>query len=321
MTNATPLNAIADPLTRLMTRLDLIWDRVREIAKHERRGLYLYGRGGTGKTVKVESTLDDFNVTYELTRAKLTIGGLRDYIADCVDRSIEVIVFDDCGPLLREKPNISLLQALLDGKPFVYIRQGQPPQSIDFQGGIIFISNDPMPEGQMAGSLKSRGRVVDYSPTDEELAAWMREWARGNGGPSRRDLTIAESTEAIEFLITNCLALHAPIDLRLADKTYGDYWAFKHGHTKSHWHVLVISEIRQSIIAATSMKPETAKERMDRERSIVRTIVGTTNNRDEQVKLWLEMLPDSSVRTFDRRKREIKAEGTVAKRQFGKKAK
>jgi hypothetical protein len=33
------------------------------------------------------------------------------------------------------------------------------------------------------------------------------------------------------------------------------------------------------------------------------------------------MLPDSSVRTFDRRKREIKAEGTVAKRQFGKKAK
>jgi hypothetical protein len=308
MTNTQPLNAIADPLARLMSRQDLIWDRVREIAKRERRGLYLHGRGGTGKTVKVENTLQEFGVVYELTRATYTKGGLREYIADCVDRSIEVIVFDDCGPLLKERPNISLFQALLDGKPFGYVRQGQAPTMIDYPGGIIFISNDPMPDGKMAGSLKSKGRVVDYSPADDELAAWMRQWAKGNGGPPRRDLTVAETTEAVEFLIANCLALNAPIDLRLADKTYGDYWAFKHGHTKSHWHVLVISEIQQSIIGATSGKLETPKERMDRERNIVRNIIGTAKSREEQVKLWLEMFPESTGRTFDRRKREIKAQ-------------
>ena len=62
----------------------------------------------------------------------------------------------------------------------------------------------------MAGSLKSRGRVLEYSPEDEELAAWMRKWAAGDGGPPRRGLSIDETKEAIELLITRSDALEAP---------------------------------------------------------------------------------------------------------------
>ena len=305
-----PLLGESDPLKSLMRRQDLIWDRVREVAHKERRGLYLHGRGGTGKTVKVTETLDELKVKYEITRAKLTPGGLREYIADCVGRGIEVIVFDDCGPLLEKHDNIALLQALLEGKSFSYHRQGQPRQQIEFKGGIIFISNDPLPEGKMAGSLKSRGRVLEYSPPDKELAAWMREWAAGRGGPPRRDLTIAETTEAIEFLIKQSEALEVPIDLRLVEKTYNDFWAYKHKKTKSHWHVLVMSEIQQNIIAATAKKSnelESRDERLKRERAIVRDILTKVpNSRKEQVKLWLELVADGTERTFDRRKQEVK---------------
>ena len=98
--------------------------------------------------MKVTETLAELNVAHEITRAKLTPGGLREYIADCVTGGIEVIVLDDCGPLLEKKDNISILQALLEGKSFSYRRQGQPAQQIEFDGGIIFISNDPMPRGK-----------------------------------------------------------------------------------------------------------------------------------------------------------------------------
>ena len=87
------------------------------------------------------------------------------------------------------------------------------------------------------------------------------------------DLTVAETTEAIGFLIAQSLAANVPIDLRLADKTYGDFWAYKHKKTKSHWHVLVVSEIQQNIIAATAKKSnevETRDERLKKERAIVR---------------------------------------------------
>ena len=161
MNDDNPLQKETDPLKSLMRRLNLIWDRTREVAHKERRGFYLHGRGGTGKTTKVTETLAELGVVCELNRTRFTKGGLREYIADCVGRSIEVIVFDDCGPLLDEKPNISLFQAVLDGKSFSYRRQGQQPQQIDFKGGIIFIANAPMPEGKMAGSLKSRGRVLN----------------------------------------------------------------------------------------------------------------------------------------------------------------
>ena len=46
---------------------------------------------------------------------------------------------------------------------------------------------------------------------------------------------------------------------------------------------------------------------LKRERAIVSDILGKVpNGRKEQIKLWLERLPDSTERTFDRRKREVK---------------
>lgn len=306
-----PLREIADPLKRLFAAMAVIIEFVREVAEEaDSWGMYLYGRGGTGKSMLVEQTLDDLGVNWECVMGYLPHGGLRDFIADCVNRGIEIIVFDDCGPLVADKKNLSLLLALMTGKSFRYQRQGQPPQMIAPPKGMIFISNESLPEGKMVSAVKTRGRIRDYEPENPCLEAWALEWAKGNGGPPRTGLTISETTEAIEFLITQTRKREAALDLRLIAKTYRSFRRWKDKKTDIHWHVLVISEIEQSIIGATakqSQKLETAKERLKRERSIVREILKIEPEcRKKQIKLWLEISPDYTERSFDRRKRDVK---------------
>ncbi len=124
--DSNPLRDIVDPLKRLFALLAVIVESVREVAQEpDSWGMYLYGRGGTGKTVWVEKTLKELRVNWESVMGYLPHGGLRDFIADCVNRGIEIILFDDHGPMFADKKNSALLLAIMAGKPFRYQRHGQ----------------------------------------------------------------------------------------------------------------------------------------------------------------------------------------------------
>ena len=59
-----------------------------------------------------------------------------------------------------------------------------------------------------------------------------RKWAAGDSGPPRHSLSIDETEEAIEFLITRSDAFRsAPLISVWPRNTYGDFWAYKHRKT------------------------------------------------------------------------------------------
>lgn len=300
------MDNIADPLMRVNRRMSIIGDRVKAVVKGESRGIYLHGRGGTGKTVKVISTLDEMKCEYEYFAGKITPGGLRELISNCVDRAVDVIVFDDVAVIMENKDAVQLLLAVLDGKPIKYQRAGQPLQTIEYHGGIIFISNEEVPKTKSLAAFQTRVRMMDYGPTDDELAAIMREWASGNGGPPHRGLDSTECMEVIEFLISESITRLAPLDLRLVRKCYSDYRMSKRGETENHWKVLVVSEIQQAVVAMNNPKEnvQTREERLKSERDIARAIMKETESRAEQLKLWSERTGHDD-RRFDRRKGEV----------------
>ena len=303
------LNNINDPLQRIRMRLSLIGDRVRQVIDREDKGMYLMGRGGTGKTTKVLEILKDEGINYDHYLGKITPAGLREYLGECVDRGIEVVVFDDVSAIFDNKDVVQTLLAALDGRPISYRRQGQQTKTIHCDFGIIFISNEDLPNKESLKAFKTRVRFCDYSPSDDEIAALMRNWAAN--GPLPHGMTRAEVIEVIEFLITESFRINAPLDLRLIKKSCADYRSWKQDRAENHWHVLIISEIEHSIIAGVSKAPKKFKSRADRlndERDIVRQILKETeiDDRATQLKLWRERSGGLDDHRFDRRKREVR---------------
>jgi hypothetical protein len=299
-----------DPLTCINRRLSLIGDRTREVAAGDIPGLYLHGRGGTLKTTKVKDTLAALKIEYEYRTGVMTQGGLREFLADCAARKVPVIVFDDVAAMLEDKKAVQVLLAALGGQSITYQRQGQPPQTFRYEGGIIFISNEEIPNGKSLAALKTRIRVMDYSPGDDELGALMIDWAKNHDLPkAARGLSREECVEVISFLIDESKKHGTALDLRLANKCYNDYRRWKQGETDNHWKVLVTSEIEQAVIAMKSEappKPRSRAERLAEEREIVRQILKESpDSRIEQLKLWHERTTHDDHR-FDRRKREVK---------------
>ena len=156
-------NGAPDALSKINLRLSIIGDRVRAVVRRESRGMYLHGRGGTGKTTKVLATLEKLKVKHEYFAGKITPGGLREFLANCVERDIAVIVFDDVAALLDNKDAVQLLLAVLDGKPIRYQRQGKPPEFIKYNGGIIFISNEAVPEWAVVGCVQDASSLSGIS--------------------------------------------------------------------------------------------------------------------------------------------------------------
>ena len=259
ITDSSVLNNINDPLQRIRMRLSLIGDRVRQVIDREDKGMYILGRGGTGKTTKVIEVVKLEEIKYDHYLGKITAAGLREYLADCVVHGIEAVVFDDVAAIFDNKDVVQTLLAAMDGRPISYRRQGQPTQTIQCNFGIIFISNEELPNKESLKAFKTRVRFCDYSPSDDEIAALMRDWAEN--GPLPNGMTRAEMVEVIDFLITESVNRNVPLDLRLIKKSCEDYRAWKQNRTENHWHVLIISEIEHSIIAGVSKAPKKFKSR------------------------------------------------------------
>ena len=143
-----------------------------------------------------------------------------------------VIVLDDIGTLFKSDQAMQILMAALDGSPQ---EQGPSPykskdrdETVMFSGGIVAISNVPLRHDPLAKAVGSRVVPLEHEPTDEEIAAFMRDRAsRGHKG-----LTPEESMEVVEFLIVETRELEQRLDLRHYDKAMEDYRQEKDGNSK-----------------------------------------------------------------------------------------
>jgi hypothetical protein len=174
-------------------RFGFVSDMVTMLAIGDQASVIVTGPGGLGKSFTVTQALrqsglqdvsltEDFEVgeaisknAYRVVRGYSTAKGL--YRALYENRN-GVLVFDDTDSILRDPVSLNLLKAALDSysrRIITYradIRDDDLPQSFEFKGRVVFISN--LSSSQIDQAILSRSMVVDLSMTTQQKVDRMR---------------------------------------------------------------------------------------------------------------------------------------------------
>ena len=190
--NAEPTPAVESRFS-INERFGFVSDMVTMLAIGDQASVIVTGPGGLGKSFTVTQALrqsglqdvsltEDFEVgeaisksAYRVVRGYSTAKGL--YRALYENRN-GVLVFDDTDSILRDPVSLNLLKAALDSysrRIITYradIRDDDLPQSFEFKGRVVFISN--LSSSQIDQAILSRSMVVDLSMTTQQKVDRMR---------------------------------------------------------------------------------------------------------------------------------------------------
>jgi hypothetical protein len=164
------------------------------LATGDQASVIVTGPGGLGKTFNVIkaleksglkdiSNLQEFEIdsrinlrkSFVVIKGYSTPKGL--YRALYENRN-GVIVFDDCDSVLKDPVSLSLLKGALDSYSKRIIswradmKDDELPQSFEFKGRVVFISN--LPSCSMDQAIISRSLSVDLSMTTQQKVDRMR---------------------------------------------------------------------------------------------------------------------------------------------------
>lgn len=175
-------------------RFEFVGDMVMMLANGIQASVIVCGPGGLGKSHTVTAALqdaglndvtvlDEFEVgavldsarSYRVIKGYSTPKGLYRTLYENQDG---VVVFDDCDSVLKDPVSLNLLKAALDSYDRRIIswradmRDDELPQSFEFRGRIIFISN--MPSEALDQAIISRSMSVDLSMTTQQKIERMQ---------------------------------------------------------------------------------------------------------------------------------------------------
>ena len=166
--------------------------------------LLVTGEGGLGKTFSVTSTIQDNDLEekdYIFINGYSTARGLYNTL---YDNNGKLIIFDDCDSVLEDKVAINILKSALDSYETRTIswsarmnKNDVYPQSFNFTGRIIFISNKD--KSKIDGAILSRSLTVDLSMTPDEKIQRM-EYILPNILP---EYELKIKKDALKFLSDN----------------------------------------------------------------------------------------------------------------------
>jgi hypothetical protein len=306
----------AAPLDDLNSRLTIIRDRVRGVARGHHTGFYLFGRPGTSKTFTVKTTLNELDVNYVYFDGDLTPMGLFELLEEQHDRTI---VLDDVSSLFLDKSALQILLSALGNQPdehdtrLIKYRRQAKEATIRFTGGIIAISNLELHAQPLLEALKSRVHYLRYNPTDEQMAALMLEVAAKGWSAQDLELSAEECLEIADFLIAECQRRSVRLDMRLlVDKAFPDFLQHREGDCEAHWKDLVLTTLEEQMVELTHTKAEASSRqaKKEQEHEILRQILSEHDSREEQISTWTERTatptrPGKSDRAFYRRLKEL----------------
>lgn len=203
---------------------------IKLVLKGASNALFVAGRGGTGKTQTIETELakaglQDGNGYFKNTGTASPIG----MYMTLFDNKKGVILFDDCDSALNDQEGRNLIKAATDTKEIRKVSwnkkssiivpkdqyesasiDGEPPvnkngdamypNSFDFSGKIIFISNLRAEKLDPDGALRTRGFIIDINPTDAEMIDYMATIAPLIKVSGNKTLKQSECNEVIEIL-------------------------------------------------------------------------------------------------------------------------
>jgi hypothetical protein len=156
----------ADLLADLDREYQILDDYVTQVVLGFQTGLYVHGRGGTGKTWNVTQRLDKLNANYVRSNSQMTGKGLFRAM-QAAPKAVHLL--EDMESLVNDKVAQNVLRAALwapPGKPreVTWTTEGQldeerrwrGPERFPFEGGLIMTGNVPFADMPVLRALASR---------------------------------------------------------------------------------------------------------------------------------------------------------------------
>ncbi len=291
----------------------LIQDRVVAVIEGYANGLYLYGPGGAGKSYIVLDVLRQREANYKVYNSRMTGRGLYNALEAYPDA---IHVLEDMEQITRDRGAQGVLRSALWGQRrdgdtgpqerLVTWSTWRSEHSFYFTGGIILTANRPLDDVPELHAVKTRIAVTQHLVSDAEIRAMMRAVARRGHEVHGRVVAPAQCLEVAEYLISESLSLHRPLDLRLLSNAINDYAQWDDGDAACHWRDLVAARVRERPVALREPVAQGQREdRLAREREIAREIAAATTDPAERVRLW-KVRTGKSVPTMYRRLADVR---------------
>ena len=244
-----------DIMLRLGQRFQILEDMTRAVKRGDVRAMIVTGPPGVGKSFGVEKVLSKHDVfadvandsklkKYEVVKGAMSAIGLYKKLYEFQDKKC-ILVFDDCDSILMEDLSLNILKAALDSSKKRTIswntdsrllRSEGVPNSFDFNGGAIFISNikfDHVRSKKLRDhleALESRCHYLDLTiDTTREKLLRIKQVVRDCGMLDSHDLTDEARIDVVNFIETNAARmreLSLRMVLKVADirKSMPDNW-------------------------------------------------------------------------------------------------
>lgn len=153
-----PTETDEQAMDRIATRFSILEEMTKAAISGDIRAMIVSGPPGVGKSYGVETQLEKYSIfdimqsdrtKFEVVKGALTPVGLFTILYKFSDHR-NVIVFDDCDSVFNDELSLNLLKAALDsGKrrrimwksDSHMLRREGIPDSFDFNGSVIFITN------------------------------------------------------------------------------------------------------------------------------------------------------------------------------------
>jgi hypothetical protein len=185
-------------------KFEFLSDLTSMVVNNTTPSLIVTGQGGLGKTHSVQKNIEENDVNpndYVFIKGYSTARGLYNTL---YDNNGKLIIFDDCDSVLEDRVAINVLKSALDSYATRTIswntrmnKNDVYPQSFNFTGRIIFISNKS--KSSIDGAILSRSLTVDLSMTPDEKIERM-EFILPNILP---EYSLAVKQDALNFLSLN----------------------------------------------------------------------------------------------------------------------
>jgi len=216
-------------MTRLGQRFGILEDMTRAVKRGDVRAMIVTGPPGVGKSFGVEKVLGKHDVfadvandsklkKYEVVKGAMSAIGLYKKLYEFSDRKC-ILVFDDCDSVLLDDLSLNILKAALDSgkKRTIHwntdsrlLRQEGVPNSFEFKGGAIFISNikfDHVKSKKLRDhleALESRCHYLDLTiDTTREKMLRIRQVVNDCGMLDDYGFDDAGKAEVVEFIESN----------------------------------------------------------------------------------------------------------------------
>ena len=208
-------------LTDLKERFDILSLLTKGAVAKNIRAMVVTGAPGVGKTYTVEQILERSNVPHEIVRGSMSALHLY-MLAYKFRKPGSVIVLDDADGIFNDEDALNILKALCDTstsrkvsymKEAPQLREEDIPQSFEFNGAMIFISNLDfqtfVDEGknkyaQHFEALMSRSLYLDLRLHNrDELGVWVNHIANAGRIFDREDVPQNLRQPILNFLNTH----------------------------------------------------------------------------------------------------------------------